>query len=66
VTERLYFIVDMYVKSRDNLEHQHWLDHSLPMREKNLYWPTLSRISQVVLSVSQRQFLSYLCKYNSS
>ena len=62
VTERLYFIADMYVKSRDNPEHQH---HSQPMREKNLYWTTLSRIGQDVLSVSQRQFSSYLCKYNN-
>jgi len=26
VTERLYFIVDTYVKSRENLEHQYWPD----------------------------------------
>jgi hypothetical protein len=56
----------LYPIGQDFIYHQHWLDHSLPMREKNLYWTTLSRISQVVLSVSQRQFSSYLCKYNSS
>jgi 3'-phosphoadenosine 5'-phosphosulfate (PAPS) 3'-phosphatase len=33
---------------------------------KNPYWLILSRIELVVLSVSQRQFSTYLCKYNSS
>ena len=48
---------DTYVKSRDS---------GTPIRENNLYWPTLSCIGRVVLSVSQRQFSSYLCKHNSS
>ena len=59
VTERLYFIVDTYVKSRKNLDHQYWPDQSRSIREKIC-------MGRVVLSVSQRQFSSYLCKYNSS
>ena len=57
MTVLLYFIVDTYVKSQIS---------SLAIRETNLYWPTLSRIGRFVLSVSQRQFSSYLCKYHSS
>jgi len=34
VTERRYFIVDTYIKSRDNPEHQYWPDQSQPIREK--------------------------------
>ena len=40
VIERLYFIVDTYVKSRENREHQYWPYQSLPIREKNPYWWT--------------------------
>jgi len=29
LTERLYFIFDTYVKSRENSEHQNWPDQSL-------------------------------------
>jgi hypothetical protein len=34
VTGRLYFIVDTYVKSRENPEHQYWPDQNRPIREK--------------------------------
>ena len=34
LTERLYFIIDTYVKSRENPEHQYWPDQSRPIREK--------------------------------
>jgi hypothetical protein len=50
----------------ENPEHQYWPDQSQPIREINPYCLTLSRISRVVLSVSQMQFPSYLCKYNST
>ena len=62
----LYLIVDTYVKSRENRDHQYWPDQSGPIREKNLYWPTLSCIGRAILAVSQRQFSSHLCKYNNS
>jgi hypothetical protein len=55
VTERLYLIVDTYAKSREYPEHQYWPDQSRSVLEKNTYWPTLSRIGRVVLSVSQKQ-----------
>ena len=61
VTGRLYLIVDTYVKSRENPEHQYWPDQNRPIREKNPYWLTLSRIGRVLLSVSQKLFSSYLC-----
>jgi hypothetical protein len=51
VAERLYLIVDMDVKYRENPEHQYWPNQMWQVREKNMYWPTLSRISRVVLSV---------------
>ena len=47
LTERHYFIIDTYVKSRENLEHQCWPDQSRPIREKKSifadfvpYWPS--------------------------
>jgi hypothetical protein len=46
LTERHYFIVDTYVKSRDSPEHQYWPDQRQPIREKIC-------IGRVVLSVSQ-------------
>ncbi len=49
-----------YVNSRENPEHPYWPDQSRLIREKKI------DIGRVVLSVSQRQFSSYLCKYNSS
>jgi hypothetical protein len=36
ITERLYFIVDTYVKSRDNPEHQYCPDQSRPIRGKKI------------------------------
>jgi hypothetical protein len=33
-TERLYFIFDTHVKSRENPEHQYLPDQSRPIREK--------------------------------
>jgi hypothetical protein len=56
VTEHLYFIIDAYVKPKENPEHQYWPDQSRTKREKNLYWTTMSGIDRVVLSVSQRHF----------
>ena len=44
LTERHYFIIDTYVKSRDNPEHQYWPDSQY---EKKIC------IGRVVLSVSQ-------------
>ena len=35
VTHRLYFIVNMYVQSRENPEHKYWPDQIRPIREKN-------------------------------
>ena len=49
MTEHLYFIVNAYVKSRENPEHQYWPVQSRPIRDQIC-------IGRVVLSVSQRQF----------
>ena len=46
LTEPHYFIIDTYVKSRDNPEHQYWPDQRQPIQEKIC-------IGRVVLSVSQ-------------
>ena len=59
VTERLYFIINIYVKSRENKEHQY-------CRIKVSQYEKKIRIGRVVLFALQRQFSSYLCKYNSS
>ena len=34
MAERLYFIVDKQVKSKETPEHQHWPDQSRPIQEK--------------------------------
>ena len=59
VTWRLYFIVDTKVKSRE------YPKKSL-LAEFMSANTTKKSIIQIVLSVSQRQSSSYLCKYNSS
>ena len=54
-------MVNTYVKSRENLEHQYWPDQSGSIRKKYiLYWQTVGRIRRVVLSVSQSFNLIYV------
>jgi len=48
MTERLYFIVEINVKSRENPEHKYWPDQSRALQEKNPYWLTSSSINRVV------------------
>jgi hypothetical protein len=45
---RIKYCLMFYVKSRDNPEHQYWSDQS---REKYPYWPTLSCIEILNLSL---------------
>jgi hypothetical protein len=59
VTEHLHFIIDTYVKSREIPEHQYWPDQSRPIWEKICIGRLCPHIGQVVLSVSQRQFLPH-------
>ena len=47
VTELPYFIINTYVKSRENAEHQYWPDQNLPIRVKNLYWPTCPILTEL-------------------
>jgi hypothetical protein len=40
----LYFIVDIYVKSRENRDHQYWPDQSRPIRENKSVCPVLAKL----------------------